>query len=141
MSEANKIQHGGDHYKTQVIEPWDFIVENNIGYLEGNAIKYLARWRQKGGITDLKKAAHYVQKCIEVAEAEEARARAEDDGPSYAEEEKSEEEKVLTIEKANGPYRCSLCGGVGETPDGVVHAPTCQRRPVPPLVVQRTNPA
>lgn len=43
MSEANKIQHGGTHYKGKVIQPWDFIAANNIGYFEGTAIKYLSR--------------------------------------------------------------------------------------------------
>ena len=66
---ANDIQHGGDHYKTKAIQPWDFIVSNNIGFLEGNAIKYLCRWRDKGGIQDLEKARHYIDKLIEVEKA------------------------------------------------------------------------
>ncbi len=68
MPEANQIQHGGNHYKDKAIQPWDFIAKNNIGYLEGCAIKYLARWREKNGIEDLKKAMHYVQKLIELEE-------------------------------------------------------------------------
>lgn len=64
---ANAVQHGGTHYKQLPIEPWDYIVANGLGFLEGNAIKYLTRWRSKGGIEDLKKAAHYVHKLIEVA--------------------------------------------------------------------------
>ena len=66
---ANDVQHGGDHYKTKAIQPWDFIVSNNIGFLEGNAIKYLCRWRDKGGIQDLEKARHYIDKLIEVERA------------------------------------------------------------------------
>ena len=66
---ANDVQHGGDHYKTKAIQPWDFIVSNNIGFLEGNAIKYLCRWRDKGGIQDLEKARHYIDKLIEVEKA------------------------------------------------------------------------
>lgn len=66
---ANDIQHGGDHYKTKAIQPWDFIISNNIGFLEGNAIKYLCRWRDKGGIQDLEKARHYIDKLIEVERA------------------------------------------------------------------------
>ena len=66
---ANDIQIGGEHYKSKAIQPWDFISSNNIPFLEGSAIKYLTRWRDKGGIEDLKKAQHYVQKAIEVAEA------------------------------------------------------------------------
>jgi len=63
---ANKIQHGGQHYKGKAIEPWDYVAANNLGFFEGNAIKYLTRWRDKGGIEDLKKAQHYIQKLIEV---------------------------------------------------------------------------
>ena len=66
---ANDVQHGGDHYKTKAIQPWDFITSNNIGFLEGNAIKYLCRWRDKGGIQDLEKARHYIDKLIEVERA------------------------------------------------------------------------
>ena len=66
MSKANEIQHGGEHYKLKTIQPWDFIIANNLGFLEGNAIKYLVRWREKGGVEDLKKAQHYVEKLIEV---------------------------------------------------------------------------
>ena len=63
---ANDIQHGGAHYKQRAIQPWDYIAANNIGFFEGNAIKYLTRWRDKGGVEDLKKAQHYIQKLIEL---------------------------------------------------------------------------
>lgn len=66
MSEANKIQHGGDHYQQGEIQPWDFIAANNIGFFEGNAIKYLTRWRSKGGVEDLRKARHYIDKLVEL---------------------------------------------------------------------------
>ena len=62
---ANDTQVGGDHYQKK-IQTWDYIVQNEIPYLEGCAIKYLSRWRDKGGIEDLRKAAHYIQKLIEV---------------------------------------------------------------------------
>lgn len=63
---ANSIQHGGDHYKAKAIQPWDYIVSNNLGFLEGNAVKYLSRWREKNGIEDLRKAIHYIEKLIEI---------------------------------------------------------------------------
>lgn len=65
-SKANDIQHGGTHYKKMAIQPWDYIVSNNLGYLEGNAVKYLSRWREKNGVEDLKKAIHYIEKLIEI---------------------------------------------------------------------------
>lgn len=65
--DANAVQVGGDHYRTE-IQPWDFIVANNIGYLEGNIIKYVSRYKKKGGMADLLKAQHYLQKLIETVE-------------------------------------------------------------------------
>ena len=66
---ANETQVGGAHYQLP-IQPWDFIIANGLGFLEGNAIKYITRWRQKGGVEDLRKARHYLDKLIEVAEQE-----------------------------------------------------------------------
>ena len=63
---ANETQVAGTHYKTQAIQTWDYITSNNIGFMEGNAIKYLSRWKQKGGVSDLLKAQHYIQKLIEI---------------------------------------------------------------------------
>lgn len=63
---ANDVQVGGDHYKIKSIQPWDFIAANKIGFFEGNAIKYVTRWRDKGGIDDIRKAIHYLEKLIEV---------------------------------------------------------------------------
>lgn len=66
MSGANATQIGGNHYaQGGDVQHWDFITVNGIGYLEGCATKYVARWRKKGGIEDLKKARHYVQKLRE----------------------------------------------------------------------------
>ncbi len=47
---------GGDHYKDMKIQVVEFCHLNGIGYMEGSAIKYLCRWRQKGGLEDLRKA-------------------------------------------------------------------------------------
>ena len=63
---ANDVQVAGNHYKDKAIQPWDYIVANNLGYLEGNIIKYVSRWRDKGGVDDLLKARHYLDKLIEV---------------------------------------------------------------------------
>ena len=63
---ANAMQIGGMHYKAKEIQPWDYIAANQIGYFEGNVIKYVSRWREKGGIDDLKKARHYLDKLIEL---------------------------------------------------------------------------
>ena len=64
-------QVGGTHYQ-KPIQPWDAMEawmsrEQFIGYLRGNAIKYLARCDDKGGLEDLQKAQHYLAKLIEVS--------------------------------------------------------------------------
>ena len=64
---ANAQQVGGAHYAVKAIQPWDFIIANNLGYLEGNIVKYITRWKDKGGVEDLKKARHYLDKLIEVS--------------------------------------------------------------------------
>ena len=43
----------------------EFIVANDIGYMEGNVIKYVVRHKRKNGIADLEKAMHYLQMLIE----------------------------------------------------------------------------
>ena len=68
MSEADKVQVGGDHYNG--INPWNYIHRNGIGYLAGNIVKYVSRYKQKHGIEDLKKARHYLDKLIEEEQAE-----------------------------------------------------------------------
>jgi len=58
-------QVGGNHYQLP-IEPWDYVCANNLGYLEGNVIKYISRWKSKDGLQDLLKAQHYIEKLIKV---------------------------------------------------------------------------
>lgn len=60
------IQVGGTHYKGMPIQPVEYIHRNGIGFCEGAAIKYLSRWRQKGGVEDLKKAKHFIDMLIEM---------------------------------------------------------------------------
>jgi len=67
---ANDLQFGGNHYKKYGdLQPWDVIVAWNLGYLDGTALKYIARWRDKGGLEDIRKAIHFLEKFIEVETA------------------------------------------------------------------------
>lgn len=63
---ANESQVGGTHYNKRQIQPWDYIVANDLGFLEGSIIKYVTRYRDKNGIQDLEKAKHFLEKLIEV---------------------------------------------------------------------------
>jgi hypothetical protein len=60
-----KKQVGGNHYKKYQIQPIEFIVKNNIGFVEGNVIKYILRFKDKGGVQDLLKAKHYIELLID----------------------------------------------------------------------------
>lgn len=62
---ATDTQVGGTHYKKFKIQPAEFCYINNIPYLEATAIKYLCRWKDKGGIQDLEKAKHFIDLLIE----------------------------------------------------------------------------
>lgn len=63
---ANDTQVGGTHYKKYGIQPWDFVYANGLGYFEGSAIKYISRWKDKGGVADIEKAIHFLQKLVEL---------------------------------------------------------------------------
>ncbi len=52
------------HYNQGKIEPIDVIEDWQLGYHDGNAVKYLSRWRHKGGVEDLKKARWYLDRLI-----------------------------------------------------------------------------
>ena len=56
------------HYKQGKIEVIDFILDQQINYLEGNIVKYISRYKHKNGIEDLKKALWYLSKLIGVWE-------------------------------------------------------------------------
>ena len=60
MSALNK-QVEGNHYKKFTIQPIEFITKNNLPFIEGNIIKYICRWKDKGGKSDLDKVIHYVE--------------------------------------------------------------------------------
>lgn len=62
---ALDVQIGGTHYKDMGIQPIEYIQANALGFFEGNAIKYLTRWKSKGGIQDLEKAKHYIEMLVE----------------------------------------------------------------------------
>jgi hypothetical protein len=51
-------------------QPVEYIHKNGLGFIEGNVIKYVSRWRSKGGIEDLKKARHFLDLLIEMESGE-----------------------------------------------------------------------
>lgn len=55
------IQEGGSHYKAFQIQPIEFAMMNDLDICQANVIKYVCRFRMKGGLDDLKKARHYLE--------------------------------------------------------------------------------
>ena len=67
---ADSLQIGGQHYKDMGIQPWAVMeavltLEEFIGYLKGNVIKYAMRQGKKDS-DDANKARHYSVKLVEI---------------------------------------------------------------------------
>ena len=58
------VQVGGSHYSKYAIQPTEYIIKNNLNFCEGNVVKYITRWKDKGGVEDLRKAKHYIDLLI-----------------------------------------------------------------------------
>jgi hypothetical protein len=64
MGKNDNVKHP-KHY-TQGIEMWEYAYSQGLDFFEGNIIKYVTRWKHKGGIEDLLKAKQYLDKLIEM---------------------------------------------------------------------------
>lgn len=53
-----------NHYKVKKIQPIDYIHANQLDFFEGNVVKYITRYKEKGGKEDLEKAKHYIDLII-----------------------------------------------------------------------------
>ena len=69
MNPQNK-QVGGNHYLTMAIQPVEYITRNKLGFLEGNVVKYVSRWKNKGGRQDLQKAIQCLELLIKAHDEE-----------------------------------------------------------------------
>ncbi|CAH9015146.1 hypothetical protein VP142E351_P0024 [Vibrio phage 142E35-1] len=58
-------QEGGSHYKGKGVQPWEVIKSNDMGFFDGNALKYLMRHKDKNGAEDIRKAIHYLEAILE----------------------------------------------------------------------------
>ena len=66
LTNALDKQVGGKHYTNMLVQPVEFILANNIGFLEGNIIKYVCRHQDKHGAEDIKKAIHYCEMLLHI---------------------------------------------------------------------------
>jgi hypothetical protein len=62
---ARSEQVGGNHYKDMVIQPIEYIAVNGLSFLQGSVVKYVSRYKAKGGLQDLEKAKHCIDLMIE----------------------------------------------------------------------------
>lgn len=65
---AFDTQVGGAHYKSLAVQPVEFWLISDLGAVEGAIVKYMTRWRDKGGLEDLKKVQHFLEIMIEFYE-------------------------------------------------------------------------
>lgn len=65
MSNAFDTQIGGDHYKKLKIQPMEYSLANGLDAAQHTVVKYVTRFRDKGGIVDLEKAKHVIDMLIE----------------------------------------------------------------------------
>jgi len=68
LLKAIDMQVGGEHYMNMALQPIEFILHNDMGYIEGRVVEYMARWKAKGGIVDLHKSRHLLDIAIEFYE-------------------------------------------------------------------------
>ena len=118
MAEANDIQIGGDHYKKGGGEEhWDRAYRLKYDPFQYIITKWVERWRDKGGIQDLEKARHAIDKYIEVATAEEALMQARkagvkvDDSMFICKCGKASLKSMAAISRKDNTTRiCAACG-------------------------------
>lgn len=65
VASALDTQVGGDHYKKLKIQPMQYSMANKLDACQHTAIKYITRFRDKGGVADLEKAKHVIDMLIE----------------------------------------------------------------------------
>ena len=77
---ANERQVGGQHYQSGGEQHWDRQWRlYGPGYFVGCITKYVERYQAKNGVQDLEKAAHFLQKLIELETAARAPVLTEDE--------------------------------------------------------------
>lgn len=68
LDEAQQEAIDPTHYNTHAIQPIEYIMANNLPFCEGNVVKYISRWREKNGVSDLRKCRQYIDFLIKQEE-------------------------------------------------------------------------
>lgn len=72
---AMDTQVAGSHYKDMAIQPMEYSMANGLDACQHTIIKYVSRFRSKGGIQDLEKARHVLDMLIEFEQRKDSDAR------------------------------------------------------------------
>ena len=67
MTDAQAGRTPSYYQGTGGMQPFDVVDAFGLDFYEGNVVKYVCRWRQKGGVGDLRKAQHYLDEAIKRA--------------------------------------------------------------------------
>ena len=62
---STDYQVAGSHYQKLTIQPIDYILANKLPFAEGCIVKYISRWRDTGGVDDLRKIKQFCEFLIE----------------------------------------------------------------------------
>lgn len=98
---ALDTQVGGSHYKDMAIQPMEYSMANQLDACQHTAIKYITRFREKGGIQDLEKAKHVIDMLIEFERRGEFKAM------------RDELADMVRAGKSVLPEDAGACGNVG----------------------------
>ena len=124
---ANDKQVGGTHYANDSgKQHWDIVAEHDLDYFQGQITKYVMRWKKKGGVQDLKKALHFLEKYIELNEPlRGVLERAFDEGvrESNADLLKVDMIALAELGEAMRPQSAVFSHGAEFIGPGVLHAP------------------
>lgn len=98
---ALDTQVGGSYYKDMAIQPMEYSMANQLDACQHTAIKYITRFREKGGIQDLEKAKHVIDMLIEFERRGEFKAM------------RDELADMVRAGKSGMPEDAGGCGNVG----------------------------
>lgn len=99
---ALDTQVGGRHYVGMAIQPMEYSMANQLDACQHTAIKYITRFREKGGIQDLEKAKHVIDMLIEFERRGEFKAM------------RDELADMVRAGNSGMPEGWHACGNVGE---------------------------
>lgn len=100
--DALRKQVGGNHYKSLAIQPVEFCMVNGLNFCQSSAIKYICRYKDKGGKEDIDKAIHFLEllKKFEYG----------NDNPVGECSDDKSDNKCITSVVWDGNYNPALCG-------------------------------